>query len=104
MFDGFVGGEDHLQRCLGLVRNAAEHEPFFLMLAALWGYTAVPPAWALLAIRYFAPLRVCHALAYLVGNQPFRTLFYLPTLFATLGMAVMILVNSGAGGAGKTDL
>jgi uncharacterized MAPEG superfamily protein len=73
-------------------RNAFANIVPFLVVGFLYVLTGARENSALVYFGVFAAARVIHAIAYLAGKQPWRSLAFVVGQLATLGLAVQVLV------------
>lgn len=72
-------------------RNAFANIVPFLVVAFLFVLTGAKKMDAIIYFSVFAGARVLHAIAYLAGKQPWRTLFFAVGQVATLGLAFHVV-------------
>ena len=88
-----------------LIRNSLENEPLFLivlltyLLAHMTSLSdlASHEAWVETASIYactFVGARYVHGLSFVARKQPWRTLGYCVALFATIGLAVQVILDA----------
>lgn len=77
------------ERCADYARNCVEHEVPVLLAAFALGPVGAP-VWAGTALTVFLASRVVHGGFFLAGQQPLRTISYLPSFFA------MGIIGTGA--------
>ncbi len=72
-------------------RNAFANIVPFLFVAFLYVLTGAPAKSATIYFGVFSGARVLHAIVYLAGKQPWRTLLFVVGQLCTLGMAVQVI-------------
>jgi uncharacterized MAPEG superfamily protein len=96
-FGNDFGGRDFVERCERIGKNCAENEPFFFLLALLYGLTVnADDAFAISIIRFFIGSRVIHTAAYLLypwGSQTgLRAFAFVAGVAAHMSLAVRALM------------
>lgn len=72
-------------------RNAFANTMPFLVVAFLYVLTGAKKLDAIIYFSVFAGARVLHAFVYMLGKQPFRTIFFLIGQASTLGLAYHVV-------------
>ena len=72
-------------------RNAFANIVPFLFVALIYVLTGVPAKAATIYFSVFAGARLIHAIVYLGGKQPWRTISFVVGQLAILGMAVHVI-------------
>jgi|JI10StandDraft_1071094.scaffolds.fasta_scaffold56633_2 uncharacterized MAPEG superfamily protein len=80
-----------VQRANRVWRNAFANTIPFLIVAFLFVLTGAKKLDALIYFSVFAGARVLHALVYMLGKQPWRTIFFLVGQTATIGLAYHVV-------------
>lgn len=79
-------------------RNLLESVPLFFALGLIAVLTGAAPMGVKIALITFTVVRVLHAIAYLNGAQPWRTIFFGIGLLSLVGlmiMSVMAVLSAG---------
>lgn len=79
-------------------RNLLEAIPMFFALGLIAVLTGASPMGVQIALITFTVVRVLHAIAYLNGAQPWRTIFFGIGLLCLLGLMIMSLMALFAAG------
>jgi uncharacterized MAPEG superfamily protein len=82
---------DAVARVNRVWRNAFANTLPFLVIGFLYVLTGASARNATIYYGVFAGARLIHAVAYLNGKQPWRSLFYTVGQLATLGLAVQVI-------------
>ena len=80
-----------VQRANRVWRNAFANTMPFLVVALLFVLTGAKKLDAIIYFSVFAGARVLHALFYMLGKQPFRTIFFLVGQASTVGLAYHVI-------------
>jgi uncharacterized MAPEG superfamily protein len=95
------GMKELLKSTLETHRNSTEQEPWFMAMAITLLVYATTTG-SMDTMKYTIPVyiiyaffggRVMHMLTFLLGLQPWRTIFFSVALFASLGFSVILLMN-----------
>jgi len=88
-----VEGGDHpeVQRVARAHRNLLESLPLFLALGLIYVLSGAPPLGAQICFIAFTIARVLHAIVYLRGLQPWRTIVFGIGTLALFAMMTLIL-------------
>jgi glutathione S-transferase len=79
------------QRCANVWRNDVENLPLFLALALAYVLLGASRESAQLLFGLYVGARYAHTVAYLVGKQPWRAMFYLAGLVVCWVIAIRII-------------
>ncbi|MFO0611013.1 MAG: MAPEG family protein [Polyangiaceae bacterium] len=85
-----------VQRATRVWRNAFANIVPFLIIAFLFVLTRVERRDALIYFSVFSGARVLHAVVYMLGKQPWRTIFFVVGQAATLGIAYHVVRYAAA--------
>jgi uncharacterized MAPEG superfamily protein len=80
-----------VQRANRVWRNAFANTIPFLIVAFLFVLTRAEKLDAVIYFSVFAGARVLHAVVYMLGKQPWRTIFFLLGQAATIGLAYHVV-------------
>ncbi len=89
----FTDGSDQnpkVARVLRAHRNAIENFVPFFAVGLVYVLTGATARGAMIYFTVFTVARVLHSIVYLLEKQPWRTIFFVIGLLATLGMMVQI--------------
>lgn len=82
-----------MERFQCMERNAAENEPYFLLVAYAWAQFDVP-AWGPAMIEYYVYSRILHFVWYMIiRTQPWRALLWSVGVVINLVIAGNILMQ-----------
>ena len=88
---------DFVRRCANVWRNDPENLPLFLALALAYVLLGASAPAAQLLFAAYVVVRYVHTLVFLLGLQPWRTVFYLAGMVVCWTIAVQSLVMVLAG-------
>ena len=83
-------------RALRAHRNALENFVPFLSVGLVYVLTGATARGAMIYFTVYTVARLLHSVVYLLGKQPWRTLFFAVGALATIGMMVQVCIKLAA--------